>query len=231
MGDRAYLRMTCRKQDEAVVDEALGGFSVYEDDPNASPSDLLEIEIQEANYGLYDERCELAARGIPFYGFHSEGGSYDACQFVANDGEMIEVAYLSCSGDIAVPVGEHGVPRGDEVLNVQKFLRLLKEVKFLFGEDTEEHTPEEQPSEACEACNGTGVLIDTLSGDCHVIPPFGYVVIERCSECDRFEDDLAAATTVADDARWTHCANDGLHAIGKPRTRKEPDESTRREQQ
>lgn len=66
----------------------------------------------------------------------------------------------------------------------------------------------------CEGCDGTGVR-DHAHPSCTI--PFlnaGWRVIEKCDACDKFEDDLEAAKSVAKYACWATCLNGCPHAIG-----------------
>jgi hypothetical protein len=79
MGDRAYVRITCRRE-EAERFQQLG---FVEDD---SESDMaVSMVDDEANYAHYSALTALAKAGIVFFGWHDAGGEYDGSMF-ASDG-------------------------------------------------------------------------------------------------------------------------------------------------
>jgi hypothetical protein len=67
----------------------------------------------------------------------------------------------------------------------------------------------------CENCDGSGIRAPVAPScplpDC----PEGWVVVERCDYCDRYPDDLEAASVIFAEVRWTQCASGGWHALGK----------------
>ncbi len=52
-----------------------------------------------------------------------------------------------------------------------------------------------------EDCDGSGIRPDSTN---HAMtkPPIGFVVIERCDTCERYDSDLVAAERYGTDARW-----------------------------
>jgi hypothetical protein len=72
----------------------------------------------------------------------------------------------------------------------------------------------------CPACGGSGVLMPALPS-CD-IPALRrpWFVVERCDTCERFSDDLAAASTRYTIAGWFRCANGGEHALVDGRSRR-----------
>jgi hypothetical protein len=79
MGDRAYVRITCRREDA----ERFQQLGFVEDD---SESDIaVSMVDDEANYAHYSALTALAKAGIVFFGWHDAGGEYDGSMF-ASDG-------------------------------------------------------------------------------------------------------------------------------------------------
>ncbi len=86
MGDRAYVRVTCRREDAErfqqlgfVEDDCEGGIAV-------------SMVNDEANYTHYSKLTALAKAGIVFFGWHDEAGEYDGSMFASDGtGEYHEV--------------------------------------------------------------------------------------------------------------------------------------------
>lgn len=89
MGDRCYLSIVFRDEDEALVDNYLST-----PDENYDNDEIPGTSVWvwfEANYAYTDDRGTLAALGVPFEGHHGEGGEYGACAFAAADGCLREI--------------------------------------------------------------------------------------------------------------------------------------------
>ena len=86
MGDRAYVRITCRREDAEQFQQL--GF--IEDD---SESDIaVSMVDDEANYAHYSALTALAKAGTVFFGWHDAGGEYDGSMFASDGtGEYHEV--------------------------------------------------------------------------------------------------------------------------------------------
>lgn len=86
MGDRAYVRITCRREDAERFEQL--GF--VEDD---SESDIaVSMVDDEANYAHYSALTALAKAGIVFFGWHDAGSEYDGSMFASDGaGEYHEV--------------------------------------------------------------------------------------------------------------------------------------------
>ena len=120
MGDRCYIRIVCRQQDQKRLEDN-GYFCETE---NADGTVYMVCE--EANYGDNDLREELASEGIPFFGWHGSGGGYGPCVFAAADGKHIEAeTNFDDSGPVAV-IREDGTPDPTDVQNAREYYRVLK---------------------------------------------------------------------------------------------------------
>lgn len=65
----------------------------------------------------------------------------------------------------------------------------------------------------CEACGGTGFFYPALP-NCRVTESAEVAVVERCDQCEQFEDDLEAAMKKVDwRARFVTCCHGGLHVV------------------
>jgi hypothetical protein len=73
MGDRVYMRITCRRED-APHFERLG---FVEDDTESEIA--ISMVDEDANYGHWQPLQDLAKAGVPFFGWHDPGGDYDGC--------------------------------------------------------------------------------------------------------------------------------------------------------
>lgn len=101
MGDRCYLRMYFRRQDLLTI---VGAFNAEYSEHNTEEEtfwlifdewDITENIVDgvcyEANYGWYSEREQIALLGVPFFGYHHEGGEYSSAVFAAINGEIADV--------------------------------------------------------------------------------------------------------------------------------------------
>jgi len=86
MGDRAYVRITCRREDA----ERFQQLGFVEDD---SESDIaVSMVDDQANYAHYSALTALAKAGVVFFGWHDAGGEYDGSMFASDGtGEYHEV--------------------------------------------------------------------------------------------------------------------------------------------
>ena len=86
MGDRAYVRITCRREDAERFEEI--GF--VEDDAESDVA--VSMVDNEANYANYSALTALAKAGIVFFGWHDAGCEYDGSIFASDgSGEYREV--------------------------------------------------------------------------------------------------------------------------------------------
>ncbi|MCW5979604.1 MAG: hypothetical protein KIT09_16115 [Bryobacteraceae bacterium] len=106
MGDRAYVRITCRRRDAERFEEL--GFVADEPDGDAA----MSMVDDEAHYAHYSALTALAQAGIVFFGWHDAGCEYDGSMF-ASDGageyhdvlstpnELLALARVKPDGSIA----------------------------------------------------------------------------------------------------------------------------------
>lgn len=113
MSDNCYLEITFRKKDQdALGRHLLGESGEFWDDVHDEDDSWIKVGIWEANYSLFDQRMKAAKAGIPFYGYHAEGGNYGSMLFAAVDGEMFEI--FEANRFPCVRMGPRGKPmRGD----------------------------------------------------------------------------------------------------------------------
>lgn len=89
MGDRCYLSMMIRKDQQHLLREA--GFGGVVDGGDPMYPNAVKFIDDSANYALQDERTKLAELGAVFCGSHSSGDEYSAMAFVGYGGVMEEV--------------------------------------------------------------------------------------------------------------------------------------------
>src|SRR4029077_5277209 len=100
MGDRAYVEIVCREEDEPLF-EALGFMQEFR---HALPDNVVTMVDAEASEGATTERQALAEKGIVFRGWHDAGGSYDGACFASAGGKYHEAPRLHHRGLACVEV-------------------------------------------------------------------------------------------------------------------------------
>ena len=86
MGDRAYVRITCRREDV----ERFQQLGFVEDEAESDVT--VSMVDDEANYAHYSSLTALAKAGVVFFGWHDAGCEYDGSMFASNGtGEYHEV--------------------------------------------------------------------------------------------------------------------------------------------
>lgn len=139
MGDRCYMELQCRAQDVARFKEL--GFT-----PTGLRFAVAQLSGDEMNYACYDQLNDLAHDGIPFYGWHGNGGDYGA-NLYASDGracDWIEVCPHSHGETPVARVLEDGSVHPDDAKAVREYYDRLRRAKaILAGEAKVE--PREPP--------------------------------------------------------------------------------------
>jgi hypothetical protein len=95
VGDRCYSALTCNKKHLKIFEK----MGYVGEGPETEHS--IEVVSDEANYANYEELNALGGKGIPFHGYHGEGGCYGASRF-ASDGR--EVLWITCHHDSNIVV-------------------------------------------------------------------------------------------------------------------------------
>lgn len=125
MGDRCYLTITFRAKDRKDFEDTLGGFS---DEVQSEEGEPITGSIEQANYGLTDERMELAKAGFPFVGSHTAGGDYPPFVFAAANGQMVECGSVDESYP-SVDVYENEQPSEIQLATAREYWKLYREAK------------------------------------------------------------------------------------------------------
>ena len=86
MGDRCYMQVTVRADDEAAIRKHLG-----DSDDREEEGTTVSLTYEQANYGLGNYLEEAASEGLEFYGWHGTGSSYDASDFCSFNDTVIYV--------------------------------------------------------------------------------------------------------------------------------------------
>ena len=102
MGDRVYMRITCRRED-APHFEKLG---FVEDE--AESEIAISMFDDEANYGHSQPLRELARGGVPFFGWHDAGCEYDGCVLVSDGAEYADALCTAHEARPLAPVNADG---------------------------------------------------------------------------------------------------------------------------
>ncbi len=119
MGDRAYVEIVCREEDEPLL-EALG---FTEEFRHALPANVVTMVDAEASEGATAELKALAEKGIVFRGWHDAGGGYDGACFASTGGKYHEVPRLNHSDLPCIEVHVDGTVDADQLLAASEYLK------------------------------------------------------------------------------------------------------------
>ena len=67
----------------------------------------------------------------------------------------------------------------------------------------------------CSECGGAGVRAPATPSCPIADLGDGWIVVERCDQCELYDHDLDAAFSLFDEARWVTCESGGDHAIAR----------------
>ncbi len=120
MSDRCYVELICAPQHEKEFEE-IGFHQEYTEE---CPKGALRMMDGEANGAAQKELENLAAQGLPFYGWHGPGCEYGAALFVS-DGKKC-VFQDSIYGEFpAVPVLSSGKLAPKDLRDAKRYWKLL----------------------------------------------------------------------------------------------------------
>ncbi len=133
MGDRCYVRMTLKQDDLDRFGQYLGAKpgEHWWDEQDEPGDGLVGVGIFEANYGLTDQRMEAARAGIPFFGWHGDGGEYPGYQFASLDGEMLQCE-TNRDGELVLVLDDDLNARND-LEHIQRYTAMRRQVEELMG--------------------------------------------------------------------------------------------------
>ena len=128
MGDRAYVRITCRREDAERFQEI--GF--VEDD--AENDIAVSMVDNEANYANYSALTALAKAGIVFFGWHDAGCEYDGSSFASDgSGEYREVLSTPNESLALVRVNPEGTIAEGDLDRVREYYAALAVARAELG--------------------------------------------------------------------------------------------------
>ena len=129
MGDRAYVEIVCREEDEPLFEEL--GF--MEEFRHGLPASVVTLVDAEAPDGNSSELQALAEKGIVFRGWHDAGGAYDGACFASVDGKYHEVPRLNHSDLPCIEVHVDGTIDADQLLAACGYLKASEQAGEMLG--------------------------------------------------------------------------------------------------
>ncbi len=129
MGDRAYVEIVCREEDEPLF-EALGFMQEFR---HALPDNVVTMVDAEASEGATTELQALAEKGIVFRGWHDAGGSYDGACFASAGGKYHEAPRLNHSDLPCIEVHVEGTVDADQLSAACEYLKAYDQAGEALG--------------------------------------------------------------------------------------------------
>lgn len=124
MGDRCHMNVWVRKENYVDFCEQVLGEYV---NPATETRSWACVEVEEINWGAYEERCQSAKNGLIFFGTCSPGTEYDAEVFYS-DGKKLHSQSTGVLGSgYIVPMKNRKVRRGATAA-INKFDKAWKEL-------------------------------------------------------------------------------------------------------
>lgn len=124
MGDRCYMQVTCRRQDQDTF-EALGFVLEYDEAPD---SPIIELADEEANYA----HCGKLPTNIPFTAWHGAGGDYGDRRIVCDGKRWGEVASSPDGGFVVDWNFKMRRPTAASLKRIRRYLVVYDRVQRLF---------------------------------------------------------------------------------------------------
>ena len=124
MADRCWIHMTFKEKDQKEFKNILGDIW----DEEYAEKGTINAHTCEANYGLSDERLELAEAGLAFYGYHGAGGDYGEIAFACYEGEEREIN-ADYDGKPVVNIYEDGLILDRDIDEAIKYWDIHKQAK------------------------------------------------------------------------------------------------------
>ena len=129
MGDRAYVEIVCREEDEPLF-ETIGFMEEFR---HALPVNVVTMVDAEASDANSSELQALAEKGIVFRGWHDAGGAYDGACFASVGGKFHEVPRLNHSDLPCIEVHVDGTIDADQLLAAREYFRASERVGEMLG--------------------------------------------------------------------------------------------------
>jgi hypothetical protein len=146
MGDRVYMRITCRRED-APYFEKLG---FVEDETEGEIA--ISIVDAEANYGHWEPLQELAKAGVPFFGWHDAGGEYDGCVLASDGTEYADALCTTHEPRPLAPVNADGSIDSDRLNEAKRYYEVLAKARAALA--IREEAPPDEGRMECDARQG-----------------------------------------------------------------------------
>lgn len=142
MGDRCWLYLTFRKENEATIARRIDGPSWKEgdtwyDDLENDDGPCKEVHFYEANYALHEELQELAKKNIPFFVRHGGGGEFNPAIIISMDGQIRD-QITDIQGHPVIHVDDFGNANIDELKASMAFANYHGTVEELVKMDISE---------------------------------------------------------------------------------------------
>lgn len=131
MGDRCYMQVTCRRQDQSLF-EALGFHLDFEQAPD---SPIIEMIDEEANYA---HNGDLPTK-VPFLASHGPGGNYGDGKIACDGKHYAEVEAGHAGGFVLWWTKTTNRPTTESVKSVQRYLAVHRHVERLFHQLSQNH--------------------------------------------------------------------------------------------
>ena len=129
MGDRAYVEVVCREEDQPLFENI--GF--MEEFRHALPVNVVTMVDAEASDGATTELQALAEKRIVFRGWHDAGGAYDGACFASDGGKFYAVPRLNHSDLPCVEVHVDGTVDADQLLAASEYLKASERAGEMLG--------------------------------------------------------------------------------------------------
>ena len=143
MSDRCYVNVFVHLDNYEALTRWLFGKGEKPDAEEADENGVIMVEDSESNYGWGDARQNAADEGIPFYGYHCEGGEYGALEFASVNGKQMHQE-IDHDGNIVVQVSRAGQIDPDHLDTARAYLALRAEAERVVND------------KVCEYCAQTG---------------------------------------------------------------------------
>ena len=135
MGDRTYMEVICRAEDQGVFEDLGFGEQEYWEELPEGVSFLVD---EQANYGHSSDLKELAGKGYVFLGHHDVGGDYDAARLVSDGATFHEVDAVAHETRPCVAVNSDGTVDEMQLLSAREYWRAVacarQKLGFTVGE-------------------------------------------------------------------------------------------------
>lgn len=131
MGDRCYMQVTCRRQDQSTF-EALGFHLDFEEAPDCP---IVELIDEEANYAHHGD---LPTK-VPFLASHGPGGNYGDGKIACDGRRYAEVEAGHDGGFVVWWTQVTNRPTAHSLNTVRRYLSVHRQVQRLFRRLSQTH--------------------------------------------------------------------------------------------